>query len=148
MQKYVRALGAAAAVASLIACGSDLGTAGASTDAEAAATPAPSGTGASTGTVHIVEMITDPADGANKYVPAALTVKQGDVIRYVLRTGVHNVNFLRDSNPGKAGLPVASPMLQLPEQTHDVVVNFGSGHYYYHCDPHVPLGMKGHVMVQ
>jgi plastocyanin len=60
---------------------------------------------------------------------------------------VHNVNFLADSNPGKTGLPPMSGLLQLPGQTHDIAVSFAEGTYYYQCDPHAALGMKGHVKV-
>ena len=31
-------------------------------------------------------------------------VHRGDVIRFVLKSGVHNVHFLADSNPGKNNL--------------------------------------------
>jgi plastocyanin len=58
------------------------------------------------------------------------------------------VHFLADSNPGKSGLPAASDMLQLPDQTYDVPVNFTEGKYYFQCDPHAALGMKGHVEVE
>ena len=45
------------------------------------------------------------------------------------------------------GLPPASDMLQLPGQTYDVPLTFGEGTFYFQCDPHVALGMKGHVKV-
>ena len=112
-----------------------------STDAPAAAiaeaTP--------TGNVVTVEMITDGA--GNFFKPADIQVRRGDVIRYVLTSGVHNVNFVADSNPGAAGLPPVSPVLQLPGQTFDVAVSFEPGRYYFHCDPHALLGMVGHVTV-
>ena len=64
-----------------------------------------------------------------------------------LISGVPNVNFLADSNPGKAGLPAVSAMLQLPMQMHDVKVTWDSGRYFYQCDPHALLGMTGHLTV-
>jgi plastocyanin len=70
------------------------------------------------------------------------------VIRFTLKSGVHNVNFLADSNPGAKGLPGPSDMLQLPGQTYDVKVSFAPGRYYFQCDPHVALGMKGRVRVE
>jgi len=145
------ALGALAGMMALAACGGDRSGADSSAASSASATSATPGGGAQPaagGAVHTVEMVTDPADGTNKFVPAELSVKQGDVIRYVLKMGVHNVTFLPDSNPGKAGLPAPSQMLQVPGQTHDVPVTFGAGTYYYQCDPHAALGMKGHVTVQ
>jgi plastocyanin len=145
------ALGALAAMLTLAACGGDKSGTDTSAGVGASATAATPGGGAQPaagGSVHTVEMLTDPADGTNKFVPAELTVKQGDVIRYVLKMGVHNVSFLPDSNPGKSGLPAPSPMLQAPGQTHDVAVTFGAGTYYFQCDPHAALGMKGHLTVQ
>ncbi len=109
-------------------------SAGASADA---ATP--------TGKIVTVELNSD-ANG-NYFKPANFEVHRGDVIRYTLKSGVHNVHFLADSNAGKSNLPPASEMLQLPNQTLDVPVNFEPGTYYYQCDPHVALGMKGHVTV-
>ena len=99
------------------------------------------------GKIVVVTLITD-ADGSNKFTPAEVMVNRGDVIRFTLKVGVHNVDFLPDSNPGRSGLPSApSDMLQLPGQTYDVKVTFATGTYYFQCDPHALLGMKGHVMV-
>jgi len=69
-------------------------------------------------------------------------------VRFVLKSGVHNINFLADSNPGKTGLPAASDMLQLPDQTYDLKVTFPEGHYYFQCDPHAALGMTGDLEVE
>lgn len=145
------ALGALVAMMTLAACGGDKsGTDTSAASGATATSAAPGGPAqpAAGGQVHTVDMLTDPADGTNKFVPAELSVKQGDVIRYVLKTGVHNVSFLPDSNAGKSGLPAPSPMLQAPGQTHDVPVTFGAGKYYFQCDPHAALGMIGHVTVQ
>jgi plastocyanin len=98
------------------------------------------------GRIVAVTVTTDP-QGTNKFDPAEVSAKQGDVVRYTLGQGVHNVHFLPDSNPGKAGLPPASDMLQLPGQTYDVKVTFAPGTYYFQCDPHALLGMKGHLTV-
>ena len=97
------------------------------------------------GKIIAVELITDGT--GNFFKPKDIKAKQGDVIRYSLTVGVHNVNFLPDSNPGKSGLPRASDMLQLPGQTFDVLVNWGVGTFYFQCDPHALLGMHGHVTV-
>ncbi|HWE41954.1 MAG TPA: plastocyanin/azurin family copper-binding protein [Gemmatimonadaceae bacterium] len=99
-----------------------------------------------TGKVIVVKLITDGA--GNRFEPSELEAHRGDVIRYTLTTGVHNVHFLPDSNPGKTGLPPASDMLQLPGQTLDIPVNFAEGHYYFQCDPHAALGMIGHIEVE
>lgn len=98
-----------------------------------------------TGTVHEIAMTTD--DKGSFFTPAEVAAKPGDVLRFKLAVGVHNVNFLADSNPGKSGLPAVSPFLQLPGQTFDVPLTFGEGKFYFQCDPHAALGMKGHVTV-
>lgn len=99
-----------------------------------------------TGKVVIVEMISD--EKGNYFKPAKLEAHRGDVIRFVLKTGVHNVHFLADSNPGKTGLPKASEFLQLPGQELDVPVTFAEGHYFFQCDPHALLGMVGRLEVE
>jgi len=104
-------------------------------------TPAPGGT------IIVVELYSD-ANG-NYFKPAEIHAKQGDVVRYTLKVGVHNVHFLADSNAGKSGYPQSpSDLLQLPGQTYDVAVSFAPGTYYFQCDPHAALGMKGHLIVQ
>lgn len=116
------------------------GSSGAATTTDGSATPDAGGK------VIAVEMETDP-QGNNIFEPATIEARKGDVIRYILVTGVHNANFVADSNSGKQGLPAATPLLQLPGQTHDVKVTLDPGTYYFHCDPHALLGMKGHVTV-
>lgn len=100
------------------------------------------------GKVIVVELYSD-ANG-NYFKPAEIQAKRGDVVRYTLKVGVHNVHFLPDSNAGKSGYPQApSDLLQLPGQTYDVAVNkLAPGTYYFQCDPHAALGMKGHLTVQ
>ena len=41
----------------------------------------------------------------------------------------------------------AGEMLQLPDQTYDVLISFANGTYYFQCDPHALLGMVGHIRV-
>lgn len=139
------AVGAAFAVA---ACGGDRQDANDTTTAGASPAAAASGnaTPDAGGKVILVEMETDAA-GLNKFEPAVVEAKRGDVIRYTLISGVHNAHFLADSNPGKTGLPTAGPLLQLPHQTYDVKVSWDPGRYYFQCDPHALLGMIGHVTV-
>ncbi|MEX1187072.1 MAG: plastocyanin/azurin family copper-binding protein [Gemmatimonadaceae bacterium] len=101
---------------------------------------------AATGKIIEVKMITD--DKGNYYEPAAIHAETGDVLRFTVVTGVHNVNFLPDSNAGKQGLPPASDLLQLPGQTLDIPVTFAEGSYYFQCDPHALLGMIGRLHVE
>ena len=102
--------------------------------------------GKGSGRIVVVEAHSD--EKGNYFSPAEFEVHRGDTIRFTLKSGVHNVNFLPDSNPGKTGLPPASDMLQIPDQTYDLPVSLSEGRYYFHCDPHAALGMKGHVKVE
>ncbi len=97
------------------------------------------------GKIITVELITDAT--GNYFKPKDISARKGDLIRYTLGQGVHNVDFLPDSNAGKKGLPKASDMLQLPGQTFDVLVSWDAGKYYFQCDPHALLGMRGYVTV-
>jgi plastocyanin len=98
------------------------------------------------GKVITVELYTN--DQGNYYKPNEVHANRGDVIRYTLKVGVHNVHFLPDSNAGRTGYPQApSDFLQLPGQTYDVAVKMPAGTYYFQCDPHAALGMKGHLIV-
>jgi plastocyanin len=138
------------AVASLLAIGcGGKENASSSSEENAAAPAAASGGGpvaTPTGKVVVVELNSD-AQG-NYFKPAKFEVHRGDIIRFTLKSGVHNVHFLPDSNPGKVNLPPASDLLQLPNQTLDIPVNFAPGKYYFQCDPHAALGMMGHVEVE
>jgi plastocyanin len=99
------------------------------------------------GKIIMVELSSDAA--GNYFKPSEITAKRGDVVRFTLKVGVHNVHFLADSNAGRTGYPqAASDFLQLPGQTYDVAVHLAAGTYYFQCDPHVALGMKGHLIVQ
>jgi plastocyanin len=113
-----------------------------------AAATAPSGplTPDPGGKIIAVELYTDGA--GNYFKPAEIHANRGDVVRFTLKVGVHNVHFLADSNTGKSGYPtLPSDFLQLPGQTYDVAVKMPAGNYYFQCDPHAALGMKGHLMV-
>lgn len=137
------------AMLAIVACSGGPKEGGSEAAAAAVASPAVAG-GAITpdpgGKVITVEMETQP-DGSNVFEPARVDAKRGDVIRYMLVTGVHNANFPPDSNPGKTGVPAAGPLLQLPGQTYDVKIDMAPGEYYFHCDPHALLGMIGHLKV-
>jgi plastocyanin len=118
--------------------------------AETPSTPAASAGGPVTPTGHgkviVIYAVSD--EKGNYFSPNEIEAHKGDVLRFTLKVGVHNVHFLADSNATKSGLPPASEMLQLPGQTYDVPVNFAEGTYYFQCDPHAALGMKGYVKVE
>lgn len=132
-----------AAVVFSLACGG-----GKDADAPAPGTPVAAPTvAAPTGKIITIEMFTD--ETGNYFKPKEVEAHPGDVLRFTLGVGVHNVHFLPDSNPGVPNLPPASELLQLPGQTLDVPVTFAPGRsYYFQCDPHALLGMQGHVKVE
>ena len=99
------------------------------------------------GKVIDVQLLTDD-QGNNKFEPKEIEAHPGDVIRFTLKTGVHNIDFLADSNTVKTGLPAPSALLQLPGQTADLKVTSAPGKYYFQCDPHAALGMTGHLEVE
>lgn len=141
-----RSIAAALVLAGLAACGGDK-PAARDDDHDAApgagtADPAP----AATGRVIEIKAITD--DQGNRFEPSDIEAKPGDILRITLASGVHNISFPADSNPGKANLPEPSELLQLPGQTHDVPLTFGEGHYYFQCDPHAALGMVGKLEIE
>jgi len=97
------------------------------------------------GKVIVITATTD--EKGNYFTPSEIQAHPGDTLRFTLTVGVHNVHFLPDSNAGKTGLPAPSDMLQLPGQAIDIPMTFGKGTFYFQCDPHAALGMKGHVKV-
>ena len=129
--------------------GSGAADPGAASDATAAAAPAQPTLGSAiqpNGTVHEVKLIAD-AKGA-RFDPTAITAHPGDVVKFVLTSGVHNVHFPPEKNPGAEGLPPASDQLQLPGQTYELLVGAKPGTYHFQCDPHAALGMVGTLTVQ
>jgi plastocyanin len=129
---------ALAAIFAAAACG------GGAKDADkSSAAPAAVAAPVATGEVHEITATTD--DKGNYFSPKEITAKAGDILRVKLVTGVHNVHFLPDSNKSAKGLPEASVLLQLPGQTVDIPLTFGTGKFFFQCDPHALLGMVGHV---
>jgi plastocyanin len=79
--------------------------------------------------------------------PGHVTVRRGDVLRFKLEMGVHNASWPADRNPSGVQLPEATPYLQIPGQTHDLLIDMPPGDYTFICDPHAALGMVGTVTV-
>ena len=147
IRKLVTVAGLSFAVA-LAGCGSQEAAASGA-DGQQAAESAPATTTAPavpTGNVVEVKMITEGAE--NRFEPQNVTVNRGDVVRFVLVSGVHNVSFPASSNAGAQGLPATSGFLSAPGQTHEVVADFPAGDYSFQCDPHAMLGMVGKLTVQ
>ncbi|HEU4565059.1 MAG TPA: plastocyanin/azurin family copper-binding protein [Gemmatimonadaceae bacterium] len=143
------ALAATSAALALVACQGKDGQQGAAGESAAATSAggAATATPAANGKVIEVKMMTDD-QGNNRFEPNDFEAHEGDILRFTLVSGVHNAHFLPDSNAGKQNLPAATELLQLPGQTKDVPLTFGTGRFYFQCDPHALLGMIGHVKVE
>ncbi len=137
----------AAALVVVAACSGDSASKQAQSNAPAAPSQGAAPSVAPTGKVITIEMTTD--EKGSSFSPRDVEAHPGDVLKFVLVTGVHNVHFLADSNPGAVGLPAMSAFAQLPGQAIEIPVTFAPGRsYYYQCDPHALLGMQGHVKVE
>ena len=94
---HIRLLVSAAAIASSIACSGEKKEGAESEAAEhGAAPPAAAPSAAATGDTILIETWTDGT--GNYFKPNKIEAHPGDVLRYVLKQGVHNVHFLPDSN--------------------------------------------------
>jgi plastocyanin len=140
--KLSNLLGFAALSTALLAAACGGTDAPANTGQGSAAAPAPSV--AATGNVVEVGMVSGRGE---LFEPADVTVKRGDVVRFKLVSGVHNASFPANKNPNGVSLPAATPYLQAPGQTHDMLVDLPAGVYHYQCDPHAALGMVGTLTV-
>lgn len=123
----------------LVACGS--GESASSTPAVGTAPETKA-----TGTIITVLMTTD--EKGSYFSPSTIDASPGDVIRFMLKSGVHNVSFPDSLNTIKDGLPKSSDFLQLPGQEYDLSVTMRPGTYQFHCDPHAALGMKATLNVK
>ncbi|HEX5386781.1 MAG TPA: plastocyanin/azurin family copper-binding protein [Gemmatimonadales bacterium] len=132
-------------LAVLAACGGQR-PADAPSDTPAAPAAAAEPAAVPTGKVIEVKAISD--DQGNYFSPKEIEAHPGDLLRFTLVSGVHNVHFAAEKNPGAEGLPPASEMLQLPGQTLDIPVNLKPGEYHFQCDPHAALGMTGELEVE
>lgn len=132
------------------------------TTATTPAAPAAGGTVAAapaTGTTHEVKMIGDAS--GYRFEPAAITVKAGDAIKWVMVSGgPHNVDFSAignaaaksqiDANMTGTKMGVASSQLVM-QPNEAITVSFANvpaGTYEYICTPHIAMNMKATVTVQ
>ena len=108
--------------------------------------PAPAGSGAQNRSAPRVLKVTVGQGGEMKFAPDTLSVRAGDVIRFVAFSGVHNVHFPAEANP-KVKLPPASDWLLREGDHYELKVAFAPGTYHFQCDPHALMGMKGTLRV-
>ena len=90
--------------------------------------------------------VTVGQDGEMRFAPDTVSVRAGDVIRFVAFSGVHNVHFPAEANP-KVTLPPASDWLLREGDTYELKVALAPGTYHFQCDPHALMGMKGTLRV-
>lgn len=110
------------------------------------------------GTTHEVAMVLEGSE--YKFVPASLTIKAGDMVRFKdVSGGPHNVQFYPDSIPAgaaavlDAGMPdkmtsLASPMVETGGVYTISFAGAPVGDYKFFCLPHQAMGMKGMITVQ
>jgi len=113
--------------------------------AGAAVTPDPGGQ------VHEVRMVSTQGGASGVFEPATLTVKKGDVVRWVMADGtvMHNVSFTSaQGNPAGVTLPADSPYLTQAGQSYEAKIDAPAGTYHYVCVPHQGMGMTGTITVQ
>ena len=148
------------------ACGGgakqDAAPAAASTPAAAAPAAAPAAAGTAlpiTGKTWEVKMVGD--GNAYKFVPADLTIRAGDGIKFtVVSIPPHNVAFDPALVPAdvKGQLDANMGANKLGELSSALLLNIGDavtisfagikpGKYDFHCTPHLAMGMKGSVTV-
>ena len=126
---------------------------------EKPAEQAPAAAPAATGATHEVGMDFDGKTAS--FVPAELTIKSGDLVKFVVKTGPpHNVAFYSDSIPaGAADVlnkamaetmgPLTGPMKIGIGESYDIsFAGAPAGEYKYFCTPHVPFGMRAKITVQ
>jgi plastocyanin len=130
------------------ACGGQEAAPPPATDAEAPSPGAAAPRAAATGSATVIEIKAITDEKGNRFEPNEVEARPGEVLRIVLVSGVHNLSFPADKNPGAQGLPGPSDQLQLPGQTLDVPISFGPGEYAFQCDPHAALGMTGKLKVE
>lgn len=126
---------------------------------QAAPAAEPAAAPAATGATHTVDMEFDGK--VAKFVPEDLTIKSGDVVHFVVKSGPpHNVAFYVDSIPAGAmdvlskamaetmG-PLTGPMKIGIGESYDIsFAGAPAGEYKYFCTPHLPFGMKAKITVQ
>ena len=93
---------------------------------------------------YIVRMITDTENARYYFEPAALTIKNGDTVKWInARKDFHNA--AADSVPMGADF-FESPMLEQEGESWSHTFTI-SGSYSYHCHPHAAMGMIGMIVV-
>jgi plastocyanin len=118
--------------------------------------------GASAGaqTVHIVRLEVDAAREVYRFVPARVTARPGDVLRFRVSSGSpHNITFegdrlppgardaLNSAMPARTG-DLSSPVMDRAGAEYRMVVPpLPPGRYPFFCTPHRVYDMRGELIV-
>jgi plastocyanin len=112
-------------------------------------------------TVHIVRLEVDPAKEVYRFVPARVTARPGDVLRFRVSSGSpHNIAFEGDKLPPGArealnsAMParigdLSGPVLEgAGAEYRFVVPALPPGRYPFFCTPHRAYDMRGELVVE
>ncbi len=118
------------------------------------------GAGSAAQAVHIVRLEVDVARQVYRFVPALVTAKPGDVLRFRVSSGApHNVTFEAEGLPAgakealDAAMPdrtgdLSGPVLDHPGAEYRIVVPaLPPGRYVFFCTPHRVYDMRGELIV-
>jgi plastocyanin len=110
--------------------------------------------------VHIVRLEVDVAREVYRFVPARVTARPGDILRFRVSSGSpHNITFAGDGLPAgarealNAAMPgrtgeLSSPVLDRPGAEYRIVVPaLPPGRYPFFCTPHRVYDMRGELIV-
>ncbi len=116
---------------------------------------------ASAQSVHIVRLEVEPEQEIYRFVPARVTVRAGDVLRFKVSSGApHNIAFDGDrlTPPARAALneamsnrtgDLSGPVLERTGAEYRIVVPaLPVGHYGFFCTPHRAYDMRGELIVE
>jgi len=97
--------------------------------------------GAAFAEVHVVEMLNKGDEGAMVFKPAIVYAQAGDTIHFKATTKGHNVVSFKDMLPEGV-----TPFKSKFSKDFELVVE-KDGTYGYFCQPHLPIGMVGLIVV-
>ena len=136
------------AIASLAACSKGEKSGAEDTSGASAASTAPGGEvkPGPGGKVIVVEATTD--EKGNYYTPNEIEAHKEMCFASRSSWACTTSIFCRIRIPGRPGSPLRARCSSYRVKRVDIPVNFAAGKYYFQCDPHAALGMKGHLEVE
>ncbi len=98
----------------------------------------------------VVQMI-DKSPVEFVFEPPTVTVRQGDIVRFVqTSTMPHNVEFRTGPDGSSLDEVADSPYLTQPDEVYELLIDdrFSPGEHSYVCTPHEFMGMTGTILVE